>query len=144
MNSASGSGPPPPPESTSSGAAPFSNSRMPISSRRFSAPGPRQPRTTMASATGGRAEPSQHLPAIDGDVLPADPAGERREQEQRDLRHLLRPAEPSERDAPENAAVKVRIIRLGPGPRPAGEFDRSRGDTVDPDVLARQCCGLGQ
>src|SRR5437763_10384840 len=99
---------------------------------------------TGASATGGRGERSQHLPAIDGDVLAGDPAGERRTQEESDLRHLLRPAEPSERDAPENAAVEVRIIRLGPGPGAAGEFDRSRGDAVDPNVLARECRGLGQ
>src|SRR5438309_8305788 len=98
MASASGSGPPPPPERTSSGATPRSKSRMPISSRRRSAAEPRQPRTTIASAL-------QHLAAIDGDILAGDPAGERRAQEQRDLRHLLRPAEAAEWDAPEDAAV---------------------------------------
>src|SRR6516225_4538071 len=101
MTSASGSGPLPPPESTSSGAVPASKSRMPISTRRSSAAGPRQPRTTIASAL-------QHLPAIDGDVLAGDPAGERRAQEQRNLRDFLRSAEPAERDASEDAAVKVR------------------------------------
>src|SRR6201987_630833 len=126
MISASGSGPRPPPESTSSGAAPASKSRVPIPNRRFSAVEPGQPRTTMASGL-------EHLPAIDGDVLAGDPAGKRRAQEQRNLSDFLRSAEPAERDASEDAAVEVRIVGLGPRPGAAGEFDRSRGDAVDPD-----------
>src|SRR5204863_6223009 len=137
INSASGVGPLPPPESTSSGAAPRSKTRRPISSRRRSAAGPRQPRTTIASA-------SQHLTAIDGNILAGDPAGERRRKEQRNLRDFLWVAEPAERDASEDAAVQVRIVGLDPGPGAAGEFDRAGGDAVDPDPLLRKRRRLGQ
>src|SRR6266481_971220 len=78
-------------------------------------------------------EASEHLPAIDRDVLAGDPAGERRAQEERDLRHFLRMAQAPERDASENAAVKVRVVRLGPVPGTARKLDRARGDAVDPD-----------
>src|ERR1700746_1882148 len=116
MISASGSGPFPPPESTRRGAAPRSKSRMPIFSRRRSAAEPRQPRTTTAPS-------SEHLTAIDGDVLAGDPAGQRRGEEQRNLRDFLRLAEPAERDAPEDAAVEVRIVGLDPRPSAARKFD---------------------
>src|SRR3954464_3764997 len=117
MISASGTGPLPPPESKRSGAAPRSKSRMPSSNRRRNDAGPRQPSTTIAST-------SEHLPAIDGNILAGNPAGQRRGGEQRDLRHLLWMAKPAERDASEDAGVKVRIVGLGARPGAARKFDR--------------------
>jgi hypothetical protein len=46
----------------------------------------------------------QHLPAVDRDVLAGNPMGERRAQEQGDLRHLVGPAAAAERDAAQKAA----------------------------------------
>src|SRR5438105_13819665 len=106
MISASGNGPFPPPESTSSGAAPRSKSRMPSSNRRRNAAGPRQPSTTMAST-------SEHLPAIDGNILAGDPAGQWRRKEECKLRDFLWMAEPAARDAPEYAGLQGRIVVLG-------------------------------
>ena len=77
MYSASGTGPVPPPESTSNGAAPSRYSWIARSTRRASAE-PRQPRTTIASADRADGRRSEHLSAIDGDVLTSHPAGEGR------------------------------------------------------------------
>src|SRR3954453_24201460 len=109
MISASGTGPLPPPESKRSGAAPRSKSRMPSSNRRRNDAGPRQPSMTMAST-------SEHLPAIDGNILAGDPAGQRRGEEQRDLRHLLRRLEQAERVEVTDAVIKLRHAGMGARP----------------------------
>src|SRR4051812_23604378 len=80
----------------------------------------------------------QKLPAIDRDRLSGDPVGERRGQEDDDVGDLLGVAEPAERDAAQDRAVKLRIIRLRPLPGAAGELDRARRDAVDPDALIRE------
>src|SRR6266446_10132245 len=89
-------------------------------------------------------EASEHLPAIDGDVLAGDPAGERRTQEQSDLGYLLRAAQSAERDASEDAAVEVGIVQSGALPGAAGKLDRTGCYAVDADPFAGESSGLGQ
>src|SRR5207302_6838050 len=62
--------------------------------------------TMHLAISGGAANGSQHLAAIDRDGLAGDPGGERRGEERHHLSHLLRPAEPTERDAAQDGAVK--------------------------------------
>ena len=78
----------------------------------------------------------QHSPAVDRDALAGDPVGQRRGEEDDDLRHLLGTAEPAERDAAQDRVVKRRIVGLALLPAAAGELDRAGRDAIDPDALA--------
>src|SRR6266478_3608033 len=87
---------------------------------------------------------SEHLPAVDRDVLAGDPAGERRAQEEHDLCYLLRAAQPAERDASKDAAIEVGVVQSGALPGAAGKLDRAGRDAVDPDPFAGEGRGLGK
>src|SRR5262249_33172473 len=83
---------------------------------------PQRRRLGLTQVPSAEDEVSEHLPAIDRDVLAGDPAGERRAQEQSDLRYLLRAAQPAKRDASEDAAIEVGIVQSGALPRAAGKL----------------------
>src|SRR6185312_7964182 len=87
---------------------------------------------------GVYSSPCQQLPTVDDDGLAGDPAGERRRKEEDDVGDLLRPAEPAERYAAEDAVVELRVLGLALLPGTARKLDRAGRDAIDADILARE------
>src|SRR5690348_10023373 len=75
------------------------------------------------------------LAAVHAQCLARDPAGTRRCQKQRDLRHFFRRPVAAERNAVPHRGVTRRILLPDPIPYAAREFNRARRDGVDADAV---------
>src|SRR5687767_10177370 len=89
--------------------------------------------------------PGESLPAIDADHLRGHPARQRRGEEERDARHLLRPAEALPGHRRERLVVERRLFGLALLPRASGKLDRARRDAVDANSPGgkRRCLSAG-